>query len=306
MRVIVPLVVTPAMLVSSNVPEPDASMGEVVWAAGAFAKGDQVIVVATHRIYKAYLAIASSTVSPELDPTQWQDIGPTNLWAMFALDRNTQTVRTSPIIVVIAPGKRVDAFALVGQEATENLVEMDVTGLGTVYTYSEDLITRITTTWSEYFFGEFGTKPSTVQFDLPPYSAGEITITITNDTGSAKCAACVIGNSFNIGSAELGAESLALNFSEIKREFDGSLATLIPRRTVPKTTQNILLGKPEVNKTRLLRSKLNAMPAVWSTLDDNNEDGYFEALLILGVYKEWTINMAHPEHAKITLELEEI
>ena len=41
-------------------------------------------------------------------------------------------------------------------------------------------------------------------------------------------------------------------------------------------------------------------------MDDNNEDGYFEALLILGIYKEWTINMAHPEHAKITLELEEI
>jgi len=305
MRVIVPLVVTPAMLVSSSVAEPDTSVGEVVWASGAFSKGDKRIVVATHRLYAALADIASSVVSPDLDPMQWLDVGPTNRWAMFALDRNTQTVSASPIVVVIAPGKRVDAFALTGMEATEELIEMEVAAVP-VYSYAENLITRVTTTWSEYFFGEFGTKSSSVRFDLPPYVSGEITITITNDAGDAKCAACVIGNSFYIGSAELGAESLALNFSEIKREFDGSISTLIQRRTVPKTTQNILLDKREVNKTRMLRTKLNAMPAVWSTLDDNNADGYFEALLILGVYKEWTINMAHPEHAKITLELEEI
>lgn len=303
MRVIVPLVVTPAMLVSSNAPEPGA--GETVWAAGAFTKGDKRIVVATHRVYEALADLASSVVSPDLAPEEWLDIGPTNRWAMFALDRSTQTVLASPLIVTIAPGKRVDAFALTGLSATNLLVEMEV-GASPVYSYDEDLITRDTTTWSGYFFGEFGTTPSTVKFDLPPYVAGEITITITNTAGDAKCAACVIGNSFDIGSAELGAESLALNFSEIEREFDGSLATLIQRRTVPKTTQNILLPKADVNKTRVLRGRLNAMPAVWSTLDDNNEDGYFEALLILGVYKEWTINMAHPEHAQITLEVEEI
>jgi len=305
MRVIVPLVITPAMLISSSVAEPDASMGEVVWASGAFAKGDKRIVVSTHRVYEALANIASSTVSPELDPTQWLNIGPTNRWAMFALDRSTQTVATSPLVVVIAPGKRVDAFALTGLDATGEVVEMD-TGGSPVYSHTESLVTRVTTTWSDYFFGEFGSKSSTVRFDLPPVSGAEITITLTNGGGPVKCAACVIGNSYNIGSAELGAESLALNFSEIKREFDGTLATLIPRRTVPKTTQNILLDKVEVNKTRLLRAKLNAAPAVWSTMDDDNEDGYFEALLILGVYKEWTINMAHPEHAKITLELEEI
>lgn len=305
MRVIVPLVVTPAMLVSSSVAEPDASMGEVVWAAGAYAEGDQRIVVATHRIYRAYAAIPSSTVRPDLDPAQWQDIGPTNRWAMFALDRNTQTVGTSPLTVVISPGKRIDAFALTGLDATGETLEMD-TGGPPIYTHTESLITRTISTWSDYFFGEFGNKSSVVRFDLPPVSGAEITITITNGGGPSKCAACVIGNSFYIGSAELGAESLALNFSEIEREFDGSLATLIPRRTVPKTTQNILLDKLEVNKTRMLRTKLNAVPAVWSTMDDDNEDGYFEALLILGVYKEWTINMTYPEHAKITLELEEI
>ena len=306
MRVIVPLVITPAMLVSSNVPEPDAGMGEIVWTSGAYAAGDQRIVLATHRIYRAYAAIASSVVSPDLDPVQWQDIGPTNRWAMFALDRSTQTVLASPLIVVIAPGRRVDAFALTGLEATGEVVEMEDSGSTVVYSRTESLVTRITTTWSDYFFGEFGSKSSTVRFDLPPVAGGQITITLTNGGGPVKCAACVIGNSYNIGSAELGAESLALNFSEIKREFDGTLSTLIQRRTVPKTTQNILLDKLEVNKTRYLRTKLNAMSAVWSTLDDNNEDGYFEALLILGIYKEWTINMAHPEHAKITLELEEI
>ena len=56
---------------------------------------------------------------------------------------------------------------------------------------------------------------------------------------------------------------------------------------------------------RSVRRLTNAVPALWSGLDDQ-ESGYFSALLIVGVYKRFTISMDQPEDALISLELEEV
>jgi len=72
------------------------------------------------------------------------------------------------------------------------------------------------------------------------------------------------------------------------------------------TTNPIYADKSSVNRIRAVRDALNGKPAVWSGLDDNTEDGYFEMLLILGFYKKFSINAAHHEQAEVQLELEEI
>jgi len=57
----------------------------------------------------------------------------------------------------------------------------------------------------------------------------------------------------------------------------------------------------------LLGSKVPPAHAVdlRSALDDATDE-YAEALLILGVAKKFSINVAYPEHALISLELEEV
>lgn len=277
---------------------------QVYSGATTYADGDRVIDATNHLVYESL--VNSNTGNALTDTSKWLEVGPTNKWAMFDFLRNTATVQPSSMTVVITPGERVDAIALLGLVA--NSVTITVTSSGsTVYTYTEDLDTREVFDWYDYFFQPFSTQPSLALFDLPPYTNAVITITLTATSGNVECGACVLGLYEYIGEVQYEAESDVLNFSTVTRNFDGTTNTsqMVQRLNVPKTIQNIFADKSRVNRIRALRDSLNATPAVWAGLDDS-DDGYFEALLILGFYKRFSINLRHPQHAVISLELEEI
>lgn len=302
MRVIPPLEITPAMLTSSSCAEPHAS--ETAYNAGtAYALGDTVVVAADHATYVS-LQAANTGHTPSTSPTWWEEVGPTMRWKMFDILRNTQTEDASPLTVVITPGVRLNSIALLGLVATSVTVSMTAGG-PTVYTHTEDLDTREVVDWYTYFFEEFSTRPSMALFDLPPYSNGIVTVALTNSGGDVKCGSLVLGSFEYIGAIEWDPESDALNFSTIDRDTFGN-ATLVQRRSIPKTQQNLKVDKTRVNRVRNLREALNAKPAVWSGLDDLDTDGYFEVLLILGIYRKFTISPANAREAAISLELEEI
>ena len=306
MKVIPIVSVTDAMISGASIAEPDASNGEVAWAAStAYAVGTVRVRTATHRRYQAVIAVpASATTPPESDPASWLDIGPTNRWAMFTQSRNMQSVQASgDLTITVAPGVRVDSVFLGGLVATTIKVEM-IVGAAVVYTTTLPGSLRNTTSWSTYFFGAFKLRPTVLLTDLPKYVGASIRITLSNTGGPVKVAAFAVGTAVFIGDMEYGATSDALNFSRIDRDVFGN-STLIPRRTVPKIAGTLWLPKPLVNAVRDVRVQLNAVPAVWSALDDNT-DAYFDSLLIVGVYKQFSINVAYPENAKVELEIEEI
>jgi hypothetical protein len=173
-----------------------------------------------------------------------------------------------------------------------------------VYNETFELDTREVTDWYSYFFEPFSSKPSIVVFDLPPYTNAVITVTISAPTGDVTCGALIIGRNVYLGRTQYGAESDALNFSRVERNDFGD-SVLIPRRSVPKTNQALLAPKANLARIRGARTQLNAVPAVWTAIDDSDHP-YYEALLILGYYRQFTINLAHPEDVLIKLELEEV
>jgi hypothetical protein len=109
----------------------------------------------------------------------------------------------------------------------------------------------------------------------------------------------------DIGTVVAEAESDVLNFSTVDRDFAGGISTMVQRRNVPKTIQTIWFPKSDTNKIRALRDSLNGTPAVWAGIDDSTDD-YFEAILILGFYRRFTIDLTLPENGKISLELEQV
>ncbi|RRN62783.1 hypothetical protein [Caulobacter sp. 602-1] len=303
MRALPPITITPAILTSTTCAEPSA--GEAVWSAGTtYAVGDRVINTTSHRVYES-LKASNVGKDPALvaNATWWLDVGPTNRWAMFDLLRNTGTSAASPLTVVLTPGKRVDAIGVVGIVADTVAVTVTVSG-ATVYTASANLLKRPTSGWYDYFYGAFRYRQEFARFDLPPYTNAVITITLTRANGSVTCGGVVLGSSVYLGATQHQAESDALNFSKIDRD-DFGTATLVPRRSVPRTVQALRCRKTDVDRILQLRDDLNAVPALWSGLDDQ-ESGYFSALLIVGVYKRFTISMDQPEDALISLELEEV
>ena len=305
MNVIPPLEITDGRLTSSTIAEPDT--GEAAWSGSsvAYALGAQVIRTTTHRVYECISAHTSAASPvPENNPTQWLEIGPTNRWAMFDTLRNTATIKASTLTVVLTPGQRVDSLALLGVSADSVTVSM-TSGATPVYSHTESLVYREVFDWYDYFFNPFLTKPSIALFDLPPYTGGVITIALTAATGNVECGACVIGAAEFIGDVQYEAESDVLNFSTVNRDSFGGISSIVQRRNVPKTIQSIFADKARINRIRTLRENLAATPAVWAGLS-NSSDGYFEAMLILGFYKRFAINLRHPQHAVVSLELEEI
>jgi hypothetical protein len=304
LRVIPPIEITDEKL-TSPVPEPDPAAGEVTWSgATAYNVGDEVILTSTHLRYECL--VAHSNRNPATDmatPPAWLVKGPTNRMAMFDLLRNTQTEFASPLTVTVTPGRRANSIAMLGLVADTAAITVK-SGGAVVYSHTETLLSRQSLGWYDFFYGEFTARPSMVLWNLPPFTDAEITITLTRAAGPVKCGACVFGTYEYIGEVQYDAESDTLNFSKIDRKFDGT-AELKPRRNVPKTNQTLLAEKSRTNKIRALRDRLNATPAVWSGLDDD-QDGYFEALFILGIYKRFSINLAHATNTVISLELEEI
>lgn len=256
-----------------------------------------------HRIYQS-LQASNIGHTPLTSPTWWTDVGATNTWRMFDILRNTQTVNASPLVVVLTPGVRVDSIALLGLTADAVQISMTSSPFGTVYDQTVSLVTRIIANWYDYFFLPFYSKLATAKFDLPPYSNGIITITITRASGNVGCGSLVLGTSVYLGKARYNAQNDTLNFSTVDRDAFGN-SILVPRRNVPKTIQQTEATSASVNLLRAVRDILNAVPAVWSGLDDSGAE-YFEALLILGFYRKFSIDLSYPRNAMINIELEEV
>lgn len=301
----------------TNVPEPTTGLVDpdnddpAAWTAAshAYVVGDMVYLASTHRKYQARTNHTSSALNTpanatvDTPSTDWADAGATNAYAGLDLRSTSRTRRANSIVYALQPGARADSIGMDG--LTCNTVTVKVIRNGAViYEDSATMTFRNTLTWYEYVHGSFIFRNTFARFDLPPYSDCTIVVIVDRPGSEAELGSVGVGLSEYIGGVQFDADDDALNFSRIDRDAFGN-STLLKRRSVPRTIQNIWLDKSRVNKVRALRRDLNAEPAYWSGLDDDTE-GYFEALFIRGIYRRFSINLKHQEHAIISLELEEV
>lgn len=301
MKVITPIEITSAILTSSTIAEPDT--GESAWvAATSYTLGQVVIRTTTHKKYENILAGVDAGI-PESTPLRWIEVGSTNRYAMFDTLRNTQSIKSSPVTVVLTPNSRIDSIGLLTVDADS--VHIVVTnGTETVYDETRSLSSHDVFDWYSYYFSPFKKIPNLVFFDIPPYSTSVITLTFTS-VSTIKIGAIVLGNQTDIGKAVHGVTSEELNFSRIERHVTGE-SILLPRRSVPKINIQSVAESMQLNTIRDTRRNLNAIPAVWSGLDDKVDNQYFETVLMLGIYKRFEININNANRVDINLEIEEI
>ena len=95
---------------------------------------------ATAQVHRRYESLAASNTGnpPAVDNgTKWLNVGPTNRWAMFDLLRNTGTSGTSPMVIVLTPGQRIDAIAAVGIVADS--ITVAVASASGSYSHTEEI-----------------------------------------------------------------------------------------------------------------------------------------------------------------------
>lgn len=301
MRAITP---TPLTITATDVAEPGP--GETVFVSGeTVAVNAERIVVTTHRKY-ACLVAGTHTVSPNLDPVNWKNIGPTNAYALIDTMQNTGTTNALSMEVSVQPGERVDSVAVIAAEGDTLLLEMTTPALGVVWSKTASLTSRNTRRWYEYFFGTFGAFGSRIYFDVPPYSDATFTLTLTRSTGNVSCQAFIVGGQIYLGKMLTQASSDALNFAVIERDPFGTLSTLIPRRSVPTTDQTLIVGAQATDGIRAFREAANATPAVYSGLDDHSYNPMFEALLTIAIPRQFKLTFLNDNDVQVSLSLETI
>lgn len=298
--IVIPPITLTASMITSTIAEPSA--GETLWnPATSYSNPTRVYRAETHKIYESSsVAGTVDSVVPELSiyttVPKWVEVASTNKYAMFDTLRNIKSYATTSMVIVLNPTQRIDALAILGMENVSHVLVTTSYG-GVSATIVDKDNSYVSNGITAYY-------PSCITLDIPPYYNVTITITLIG-TGTIKCGNCVAGIYENIGIIQKGIAADAINFSTVERDLYGN-ATLIQRRNIPKISATLIADKSIINKVGRLREYLNAKPAVWSGLDQSTSDNYYEALLIIGFYKNFTINIDNPIAITINLELEEI
>lgn len=293
MKVIKPVTVTSAMLVSTTAVETVAA-----WNAGtAYVVTDKALRTTTQRIYQRLIAGTTATV-PELDTVNWVDIGPANKWAMFDGEISTPTSAATTLTVVVKPGL-CNSIALFGLEGSSiSITVRDALAGAIVYTKTQTLDGTILGDWYQYFFEPSVQLAEMVWADLPPYGDAHITVTITSG-GTAKCGAMLVGTVYELGETLGSPTASIVDYS--KKDTDAfGVTTFVKRAYSKRVGAKFMLPNPQLNKVQRVLADLRATPCAWIGADTPG----FEPLTLYGFYRDFSIDVAYPDLSFCSLEIE--
>lgn len=295
MKLIPPLEITDAVLQSSTVPETVA-----LWAAGStYTKGMLARREQTHRVYESLVDGNTGNV-PETSltgtPPKWGDVGSTNRWRMLRTDSNVQTEVAGPLSVVLKPGRRIGALGIVRLQADH----IDVS-TSDGFSFSESLRGRTVRRWSDYFWSPIQYRGSVLLLNLPRSTNATVTVTLTRQSGPVKSGPMVLGMPVDLGVTQQGARVGSRDFSTSSRNFAGD-ATLLPRKDIPRTTQNTILDPAQADAVRIALRAQRARVGLYTGLEDTGHP-YFDSLAVLGIATNWELNL-DPTLTTLNIDLE--
>lgn len=278
LSIIKPLVITPAMLVSTDVAEADYS----AYSAGTtYAAGDRVI--RDHLIYQS-LQAGNTGHTPETSPTWWVKVSATNRWKLFDLVNSSQTAQSTSMTYTIRPGTVVTALAAVNLTAVGSIrVRMISDAYGSVY---DKTISRSRTPaasgWWNWFYGRRTESLSSYFTDLPSFADAQIIVDFTGLSNMA-VGTLLLGVTSNWGQGVQINMSLSLRDYSKKETNDWGDIVLTQRAYAKKTRVPLVITRTEVNPLYAYLSSIRATPCLWIT-DLDAVYGYYQDFEILIAY----------------------
>ncbi len=292
LSILVPVDITPAMLTGSSIAEADYE----VWNSTAI-YGLGVRCIKNHRIYESQVAADAASKNQGKDPADlitqfgtivyWNDVGPTNRWAMFDNEVSSQSTATTGMTVVIKPGA-FNSIYLGGMEA----VHLDITikaapGGAVIYTYSGALEASRPTNYYDWYFFPFSFLRSKLLSGIPAYSNMELTVTITSGAGATvKCGVLAVGLLQVLGRTQQGAKAKPKNFGYVKVD-DYGKATVKKGKAATDVTASALIENREARQVQEILESAIGGACMLSCSDNADYSGLIRWGLLSGevVYK---------------------
>lgn len=293
-----PITITDAMLTSS-IPEPDSSVGEVAWSAGTYNLGDRRIKTSTHLVYEV-VTDPSTSDDPEVGAAKavptWVVVGPTNKWAQFDNVNNTQSTGED-IDNTITPGSICSTIAGVNITGAESVVlTVTSSGLASPRTYVVPMIdnTMINDNF-DWFFSPIILRSEFVVNNLPSFSDAEIRYQINGpDVGIGSL---LLGNEVFIGIADYGGNRQSLNFGSVNEDSFGNVVFKKGNKArlleIPVTIDTARIGYT----SNLLDELIDEPTLYYATgaIDDPT--------LIYGYIRQYRTNFSSPSKSDLTLQI---
>lgn len=290
--VIRPVPVTPAMLISSSIPENERP----AWDAEVdYAVGGQVAYLG--HWYESVQAPNIGNI-PATDPLHWALLGLPNRWRMFDPLGEVKSVAAGPLVVKLKPGTRVDSIAFRGLRATTVSIEVREGEEGAVLYEFEKQLGRIgVTRWSQYFFEPFSLLDAVTVTGIPASRQAYITITISGGDTVA-ISDLIIGRSAHIGDAEYGAQASIVSYGRKDRTSTGG-SRLRRGRFARRNSLHMVFYNSEKDRIFKTLADLRETPCLFQGA---NALGH-ELLTLFGTYEDFYIDIAYTTISYLTLEL---
>ena len=292
MKVIRPIEITPAKILSSSATEIYSAWS----SATTYAEGNRALY--NNRIYES-LINTNLNKQPDTNPTAWLDIAPNNKTAMFDQVVNTQTTAITSLTVTFQPGMVFNSVAFLNIQGNSINVQVKKSPTGSVvYDQTIGLDYTDIFDWYGYFFEPFDLRDTVVLTDIPPYTNSVIKITI-NGTGSVSLGNFIYGTATEIGATQYGVTFGIRDYS-IKDTDDFGNTIFVKRAFSRRMEPQLMLDNTKIRYVSKLLSELRATPTVWV----GSEDAQYEPLVIFGFYKDYTIDIQYPSASLIRVEIE--
>lgn len=297
MDIIRPVVVTDAVLDSSNVPENDYAEWNV---ATAYTVGNRVILLSTHRIYEA---VGSSTgVNPATDDgTNWLNIGATNRWKAFDQKIGDPVTQVDSISYTLTDANSTPTgVALFGLKGVTATVTVTDSVEGEVYSQTNSLLDSDEIfDWFSYFFEEITYVTTTLFTGIPPYRGSTVSVTVTEDTGeTAQLGQLVFGYVTDLGVTTYGTAISIQDFSRKETDAFGNFI-VVERAFANLVDFDVRLPTQTAGRVRRILAEYRATPIVYV----GNENSGF-GTIVYGFYRNFDITLDTPSLSFAAIEVE--
>ena len=305
MKFIRPTKVTDAMLVSSTLAETE----HTEWnAATIYTVGTLVRRATTHRVYENLIPGADASF-PENTVTsatpRWLEISPTNRWAMFDAQIGTASTAANSMTVVLAPG-RMNSLALLEVDASTVSVTLTAGG-EVVYQASMDLASgNAVGDWYQYFYEPVYQQDAVVitdlvdasLLDIPAYSEGTLTVTLSRPSGTVSCGVMVVGLYASLGTTQYSPSIGITDWSRKENDAFGN-PIVVPRRYSKRMSATVAVPTKDVDGVSRVLAQYRSTPVVWV-----GAGSLYTSMVIFGFYKDWDMVIDNFSEANLSLQVE--
>ncbi|WP_153117365.1 carbohydrate-binding protein [Rhodocyclus tenuis] len=294
LRVVKPLTIVPAMLLSTDVPESDYAPYS---AATTYELGARCIVVSDHAVYESLVA-GNVGSTPATSPAKWVRVSATNRWKLFDLVNSSRTVRAASLFYEIKPGAAVNALAVLNLSgATSIRIRVTDPVYGLVYDRSTTLISAPAfASWYDWFYADRVSDPQHVALDLPSFPAATIRVDLTGDS-SLGVGTLLLGQAKAIAETRYGSRVGIRDYSR-KESNEWGDVDLVQRAFARVCSLPAIVPHASKWRTAQLLDSLRATPTLWIAVDDDS------LLTVFGWYRDYEILISYPTFSELSLEIE--